>query len=212
VPALILAAPARALEMVFESRSVFASYYGGGIEMHSSNGQFGEFHSTAVGTPFGGGFMRARQDSNITTSGFDLVSDVQDFFGPGGVAESNFQFVFRLLQPTSILLTGHSAFFQGPASLVSATSGAIPLFWGPEPYRNTLSFNQVLDAGLYTFTSNEWSRGDGIHTVFSLREDIIRDDPPKPMSDVPEGGSTAMMLTLGAMTLAGISHEVARRK
>ena len=212
VPAIILAAPARALEMVFESRNVFASYYGAGIETHSSSGHFGAFDAVAIGTPFGGGGVAAAQHSNITTTGFDLHHAVADFFGPGGRAESNFQFVFRLSNPTPISITGYSVYFSGPASLMSET-GAIPLIWGPEGdvYRNHLDFYQVLTPGLYTFTSNEWLRGDGINTRISLRDDLVQ-DPTHPMSDVPDGGSAAGLMTLAAMTLAGISHEVARRR
>ncbi len=201
LPAIIL--PARALEMVFESRSVLASYYGGGLELRSSTGNFGAFDATATGIPFGGGSVTASQHSTITSSGFDLQHNITDFFGPGGRAESNFQFVFRLDQPKTIAITGYSFFFSGPASLMSE-SGPIPLVWGPDTlYRNYLDFSQVLGPGLYTFTSNEWLRGDGINTHITMRE-----EPPRAGgSNVPDSGSTAVLMGLGLVGLAAMRRK-----
>jgi len=209
LPVIILSAlPARALIMVSEARSVFVSYYGAGIETHSSPGTFGQWTGSAIGTPFGGGNVAAYQQSNITSTGFDLHHAIYDGYGPGGRADSNFQFVFRLTQPTPISITGFSFYFSGPASLVSDTLGNIPLVWGPDGsfYRNYLDFSRVLNPGLYTFTSNEWMRGDGINTRISLRDDL-RDDPPNPISDVPDSGSTAGMLGLALVALVAIRRR-----
>jgi len=191
----LLTAPAFA-EMVLlsEARSVFVSYYGGGIETHSSDGTFGLFDASAFGTPFGGGSVAAMQRSNITSTEVTIAHSIVDNYGPGGVANSNFEFKFSLPEPTRITILGYSAYFSGPASLVSESLGAIPLVWGPPGnlYRNYLNFDEVLDPGVYTFTSNEWLRGDGIRTTLDLRAHAL---------SVPDGGGTAGMLAVGMLWL-----------
>jgi hypothetical protein len=175
---LILAVPAHALVMVSETRSVFADYWGGGLdrsELHVSNGTFGPFNSSATGIPFGGGQVIAWQNSTITTTGFDLYHGAIDFYGPGGVAQSDFSFTFRLDHPTPISITGYSAYFSGIASLTN-----VPLVWTgpngvPDWYNNYLFFNGVLGVGQYTFTSREYVRGDGMTTHLVLNEVSVPD-------------------------------------
>lgn len=191
--------PAFALVLISESRSVFVNYHGGGdrSELITSAGTFGLFSATPIGIPFGGGSVYVHQTSNITPAGFDLFHSVQDYYGPGGVGQSNFTFTFQLNQPTPISITGYSAYFSGPATLTGTA-----LTWaGPngvkDPYNNYLNFNQVLGAGTYTFTSNEWMRGDGISTRISLRD-----------QSVPDSGSSAWMLAAGLLSLAAIRRKL----
>jgi len=193
--------PAFALVLISESRSVFVDYHGGGdrSELITSAGTFGLFSATPRGIPFGGGAVAVHQTSNITTAGFDVWHSVQDFYGPGGVGQSNFSVTFQLNQPTPISITGYSAYFSGPATL----NGTALTWTGPngvkDPYNynNYLNFNQVLGAGTYTFTSNEWMRGDGISTRISLRD-----------QSVPDGGSVAWMLAIGLLSLAAIRRKL----
>lgn len=203
-PALVLsyfiAPPALALVLISETRSVTASYYGAGIETISSTGTFGTFAATAVGTPFGGGYVLASQTSNLTSSVIEVAHALDDFYGPGGWAASNFQVKFSLPQSARITISGISAYFSGPASLVSESEGAIPLIWGPDTfYRNYLDFNQVLGPGIYTFTSNETLRGDGIRTRLILRE------------MVPDRGHTGWMLAVGVASLLVLRRKPANR-
>ena len=203
-PALVLsyfiAPPALALVLISETRSVTASYYGAGIETISSPGTFGTFAATAVGTPFGGGYVLASQTSNLTSSVIEVAHALDDFYGPGGWAASNFQVSFSLPQSARITISGISAYFSGPASLVSESEGAIPLIWGPDTfYRNTLDFNQVLGPGIYTFTSNETLRGDGIRTRLTLRE------------VVPDRGHTGWMLAVGVVALIALRRKSGSR-
>lgn len=85
VLAILLTAPAHALVMLSETRSVFADYWGGGdrSQLITSPGTFGQFNATAVGIPFGGGSAPAWQQSNITTAGFTLQHGTVDSYGPG---------------------------------------------------------------------------------------------------------------------------------
>ena len=191
VPALILAAPAHALIMVSEARSVFVSYYGSGIEMHSSPGTFGAWTGSAIGTPFGGGNVSAYQQSNITSTGFALLHSTHDNYGPGGVAESRFRFTFSLTEATRINITGFSNTFAGSATLTGH-----PLIW-TGMYQNNLDFDQVLGVGLYTFETMEWLRWDNPLTRITLRE-----GPPRAGAEsVPDSGSTAGMLGLALAAL-----------
>jgi hypothetical protein len=191
--------PALALVLISESRNVFVDYHGGGdrSELITSAGTFGLFDATPLGIPFGGGAVYVRQTSNITTAGFDLFHSVQDYYGPGGVGESNFSFTFQLNQPTPILITGYSFYFSGYATL----NGTALTWAGPtgvrDIYNNYLNFNQVLGAGTYTFTSKEWLRGDGISTRIALRD-----------QSVPDGGSSAWMLAVGLLSLAAIRRKL----
>jgi len=187
----LLVSPASALVLLAESRSVTVSYYGAGIETIASDGSFGVFAATALGTPFGGGYVNASQYSNITTSAIEVRHSILDSFGPGGYGASNFQVRFSLPEATRISISGVSSYFSGPASLVSETNGSIPLVWGPDTFfRNYLEFDQVLAPGIYTFTSNEWLRGDGISTRLLLREVVAED------------GSTFVWLALGLVAVA----------
>jgi len=194
----VFATPALALVLIAESRSVTASYYGAGIETISSAGTFGTFTATAIGIPFGGGSVRASQISNITSSLIEVSHALDDFYGPGGWAASNFQVKFSLPQETRITISGSSAYFSGPASLISESEGAIPLIWGPDTvYRNHLEFDQVLNPGVYTFTSNETLRGDGIRTKLVLRE------------WVPDRGHSGWMLAAGVAALLVLRRRLA---
>lgn len=196
---LLFATPAPALVLLSETRSVTASYYGGGIETITSDGSFSAFTAVAVGVPFGGGAVRASQVSHIATTGFDLQHSLYDGYGPGGWAASTFELRFSLEEDTRISIIGYSAYFSGPASLVSETQGAIPLVWGPpgSPFRNHLEFEQVLKAGVYTFTSNETLRGDGISTRLALRE------------VVPDGGSSIWYLVFAFLSLVALRRRAA---
>lgn len=195
---IFLTAPAHALVMVSESRSVFANYHGGGdrSELITSNGNFGTFAATADGIPFGGGFVNATQNSTITTSGFDLWMSIQDYYGPGGTAETRFEFTFALPQPTRISITGFSWYFSGMASL----DGVAMNWTGPSGvkdwWNNYLFFDQILEAGQHTFSSYENMRGDGISTRITMRE-----------VTVPEGGPTAWMLAIGMLSVMAIRRS-----
>lgn len=182
--------------LISEARSVYVSYYGSGIETHSSDGSFGLFDASAIGTPFGGGSLFVQQRSLITPSEISVEHSIIDGFGPGGVANSDFQVKFSLPEASRLTISGYSAYFSGPASLVSESLGAIPLVWGPDAiYQNYLDFDEVLMPGVYTFTSNEWLRGDGIVSRFELRAQA---------PSVPEGGTTAWMFAVGALSLLAI--------
>jgi hypothetical protein len=183
--------------LISEARSVTASYYGSGIETISSAGNFGPFSATAVGIPFGGGWVSASQVSNLTSTRIEVTHRVNDFYGPGGWAASSFEVKFSLPHETRIQISGYSAYFSGPATLVSESAGAIPLVWGPDNfYRNYLEFDQVLDSGVYTFTSNEWIRGDGIFTRLVLREAVA------------DSGPSAGLLLIGLLSLAASRRKL----
>lgn len=188
-----------AVILISETRSVTASYYGGGIETITSDGTFGLFEALAVGTPFGGGLMSAYQESDITPTGFTIQHSVADNYGPGGWAKSSFTVDFLLSEDSRITIDGYCNYFSGFASLTSG-SQTIPLVWGPDDiYRNYLTFDQVLGPGLYTFTTYEIPR-ETVSTRIDLR-----------FSSVPDEGSSAWMLAIGT-TLFALSGRAALRR
>ena len=205
----ILVAPAYGeMVLISEARSVTVSYYGAGIETHSSAGTFGEFHGNPIGIPYGGGAMLASQDSNISPSGFTLVHSIRDFFGPGGWAESNFQVTFSLPQETRISISGFRDYafpfgYNNPSSavLVSDSDGVIPLVWYGDFYltinlQNRLNFDEVLSPGVYTFTARETFLFDHNFSRLEVRA-----------SSVPDDGSSALQLAFGIFALFAIHRR-----
>lgn len=192
--------------LLSETRSVTASYYGGGAETITSDGTFGAFDATAIGTPFGGGSVSVSQKSDITADGFTIQHRASDYYGPGGLAKSSFTVSFLLEAATRIIIDGYCNYFSGSASL---TSGAqiIPLVWGGRPggppdnyYRNYLAFDQVLGPGVYTFTTTETAR-ETVSTRISLRA-----------ISVPDEGATAWMLVVGTALCAVSCRGALRRR
>lgn len=186
--------------LISEARSVMASYYGSGIETHSSDGTFGVFEAGAVGTPFGGGFVYAYQKSNITPSDVTIEHRAIDWYGPGGMARSDFALQFSLPEPTRITMSGYCNMFNGYVSLVSQSLGAIPLVWNDGPgspytyvYRNYLEFDHVLSPGMYTLSSYELPR-ESVFTRIALHA-----------SSVPDSGTTALMLAFGWLLLSSFA-------
>lgn len=196
-----LTTPALALVLIAESRSVTASYYGGGIETISSPGTFGIFSDSANGIPQGGGHVYAGQTSDITTAGFTLFHSAVDNYGPGGVAESIFRVTFSLPQATRISISGYSNYFSGNATLVSDSLGSIPLLWGPSGsiYRNYLDFDQVLTPGVYSFASREWIR-DGLGTSFNTRISLVE--------RIPDEGGSVWLLVIGILSIGAIHRKL----
>jgi hypothetical protein len=191
---LISATPASAnLVLISEARSVTVSYWGSGAETHSSDGTFGLFEAVAIGTPFGGGSLRIYQKSNITSSGFTLEHQANDHYGPGGYGLSAFQFTFGLVQDTRITISGVSHNFARPG--LASLSG-YSLVWGPPFWHNYLEFDQVLAAGVYTFSSNQ-TVGDGATTNITLRAAVV-----------PDGGTCAWMLAIGVLSLVAIRGRI----
>lgn len=181
--------------LLSETRSVTASYYGNGTETIVSDGTFGLFDATAVGIPFGGGFMSARQKSTITPTEVLIEHFVHDMYGPGGWAYSEFQLTFALVAPTRITLDGYSNMESGFVSLVSASLGPLPLIWtgaDGDPnamHLNYLNFDRVLDPGLYTLSSYEFPR-EFVSTRFHLQA-----------ASVPEAGSSLVLLGIGMLAV-----------
>lgn len=186
--------------LLSETRSVTASYYGGGTETITSDGTFGAFEATAHGTPFGGGFVTASQKSDITADGFTIQHRASDYYGPGGSALSSFAVSFLLQEATRIIIDGYCNFYSGSASLTSGGQ-IIPLSWGGPPgdyFRNYLAFDQVLGPGVYSFTTTETAR-ETVTTRISLRA-------------VPDEGATAWMLIVGTALCAVSCRGALRRR
>ena len=175
------------MALISEARSVTVSYYGSGIETHSSDGTFGMFEAAAVGTPYGGGHMYAYQKSNITPSEITLENTASDIYGPGGLAESNFEVKFSLPQDTRITISGYRNWLQW-VSLASVSLGPIPLGWNAP----NLNYDQVLGAGEYTLTS----------FMRPVETQIQRIELHA--SSVPDGGTSAWMLAIGVLSLVAI--------
>ena len=200
VLAIFFTAPARALILLSESRSVFVSYYGSGIETHSSDGNFGLFDATAIGVPYGGGSVFVRQLSNITTQVIRVEQWAYDGYGPGAVGRSDFQVRFSLPEPTPFTVSASTWSYPGLATLVSDTLGTIPVHW-PYGFGGVLnSMDLMLAAGTYTFTAGV-HYGDGIHTIYELR-----------VPNVPDRGATASMLAVGLLSLVAVRAQMLSSK
>ena len=188
--------------LISETRSVTASYWGGGTETHSSAGTFGAFEASAVGVPFGGGSMLAYQKSNITPTEITIEHHVADFYGPGGWAESTFEVNFSLWEDTRLTISGYCNLFSGFLSLTSDSLGELPIAWHGAPgnpfdvYQNYLDFDQVLGPGTYTLSSYEIPRED-VRTRFELHA-----------LSVPDTGSSGLMLAIGALALGAIRGRI----
>jgi hypothetical protein len=191
---LVFIKPASAqMALISEARSVTVSYYGSGVETHSSNGMFGMFDASAVGIPFGGGSVSVSQHSNITSSEITLDHRALDMFGPGGFGRSNFEVKFSLPEDTRITVSGDYWWYKF-ASLSSESLG--PLAWDTSPYYNEYRFDRVLGPGVYTFSST-------LYAWEYQRETIVL----RATSAAPDSGSAFTLLAGAVIGLLAIHRR-----
>jgi hypothetical protein len=215
---LVFITPALAnMVLISETRSVYVSYYGSGIETHSSGGTFGLFEASAVGIPYGGGGVHVYQKSNITPSEITLEHSAHDLYGPGGYGLSNFEVKFSLAQDTRITIIGYQNWFRW-ASLSSESLGpfpwngyysyytgvppGLPSDWHHSPMNTYYGFDHVLGPGVYTLSSTMYPY-EFQHEGIVLRATSV---------GVPDGGTTALLLAIGILSLLAIRGQITERK
>jgi hypothetical protein len=213
---LVFVTPAHAtMVLLSETRSVYVSYYGSGIETHSSGGTFGMFEASAVGIPYGGGGLYVNQKSNITPSEITLEHEAHDKYGPGGYGLSHLEVKFSLAQDTRITIIGYQ-WWNRYASLSSESLGRFPFDGyytytseppGPLPWDRPRglpltywTFDHVLGPGVYTLSSS-------LIPYESQYEGIVL----RATSTVPDGGISIALLAcpiFGALWI----HQRRRQK